>query len=57
MSASEPQITVNRLFFTPVIEVRLPQADALVPALREVIMAQRGPVSRRAPLEHPWLAF
>jgi uncharacterized protein (TIGR02466 family) len=55
MSASEPQITVNRLFFTPVIEVRLPQADALVPALREVIMAQcaRSPGVRRSNI-HGW---
>ena len=55
MSTSEPQITVNRLFCTPLIEVRLPQAETLVPALREVIMAQRArsPGVRRSNI-HGW---
>lgn len=54
-SRPEPQITVNRLFATPLIEVRLPEADRLVPALRETILARRAasPGVRRSNI-HGW---
>lgn len=37
-----PQIKVNRLFFTPLIEVRLPDADRLVEALKPRILERRA---------------
>ena len=41
-AASEAVITVNRLFCTPVIEARIPGADQLVPALKQVILARKA---------------
>ncbi|WP_417468360.1 TIGR02466 family protein [Maricaulis sp.] len=39
--AAEPDINVNMLFATPVIEVRLPMADQLIEPLRAAITARR----------------
>ena len=48
-------ITVNRLFCTPLIEVRLPGADALVAALKATILERRAasPGVRRSNI-HGW---
>ncbi|MEA1942042.1 MAG: TIGR02466 family protein [Pseudomonadota bacterium] len=48
-------ITVNRLFCTPLIEVRLPGADALVEALKAAILERRAasPGVRRSNI-HGW---
>lgn len=48
-------ITVNRLFCTPLIEVRLPGADALVEALKATILERRAasPGVRRSNI-HGW---
>jgi uncharacterized protein (TIGR02466 family) len=48
-------VTVNRLFCTPLIEVRLPGADALVEALKATILERRAasPGVRRSNI-HGW---
>lgn len=53
--SAAPQITVNRLFATPLIEVRLPGADRLVSELKQAILARRAasPGVRRSNI-HGW---
>lgn len=40
-AATEPEISLNMLFATPVIEVRLPMAQQLIDPLRQAILARR----------------
>lgn len=55
MNAAEPQVSLHKLFYTPVIEVRLPDADRLVPALKQVILDRKAgsPGVRRSNI-HGW---